>query len=115
MPQLASRLLVRNKELYGRYDRFVSEASFRINVAIPLGLLLGTAVWLSDLWLGWKILLSALTLTAALLLLRQGFLRAILARDVIAQALAIGEVESKNIEASRVSDEPPMPDGGPNL
>jgi hypothetical protein len=29
MPRLASRLLVKNKELYGRYDRFRSEASFR--------------------------------------------------------------------------------------
>ena len=36
MPQLATRLLVRNTALYGRYDRFTAEAAFRINVSIPL-------------------------------------------------------------------------------
>jgi hypothetical protein len=49
MSKLATRLLVKNKELYGRYDRFGSEASFRINVSISLLALLVTATYLSHL------------------------------------------------------------------
>jgi hypothetical protein len=36
LPQLATRLLVKNSELYGRYDRLMAEAAFRINVSYHL-------------------------------------------------------------------------------
>jgi hypothetical protein len=98
MPQLASRLLVKNKELYGRYDRFRSEASFRINVSIALLALLITATYLADVhWLV-KVALILIEFAATILLFRQGLLRSISARDVIAQAIAIGEVESTFIK-----------------
>jgi hypothetical protein len=32
MQQLASRLLVKNQDLYGRYDRQMAEASVRMNI-----------------------------------------------------------------------------------
>jgi hypothetical protein len=98
MPQLASRLLVKNKELYGRYDRFRSEASFRINVSIALLTLLVTATFLADLHWIVKVALTLIEFAAAVLLFRQGLLRSISARDVIAQAIAIGEVESTVIK-----------------
>ena len=90
MPQLASRLLVKNKELYRRYDRFRSEASFRINVSLALLVLLVTATSLAHLYWPVKLALMLVELAAAILLFRQGLLRSISARDVIAQAIAIG-------------------------
>jgi hypothetical protein len=75
--QLASRLLVKNKELYGRYDRFRSEASFRINVSIAMLALLGTATFLSHISWPVKTLLITVELAAAILLFRQGILRSI--------------------------------------
>jgi hypothetical protein len=93
-PQLASRLLVKNKELYGRYDRFRSEASFRINVSLALLALLVTATFLAHLYWLVKLALILVELAAAILLFRQGLLRSISARDVIAQAIVIGEIES---------------------
>jgi hypothetical protein len=97
VPQLASRLLVANGELYGRYDRFVAEANFRVNVSLPLALLLGSLVWTSSLPLLAKLSLSVLVVAIGTLLLRQGLQRAIAARDVIAQAIAIGQVQSRHI------------------
>jgi len=97
MPQLVSRLLVKNKELYGRHDRFRSEASFRINVSIALLVLLITATSLAHIHLGTKVVLMLIELVVAILLFRQGLLRSISARDVIAQAIAIGEVKSAYI------------------
>jgi hypothetical protein len=106
MPQLASRLLVKNKELYGRYDRFRSEASFRINVSIALLALLGTATYMADIPWAPKIALVLAEFVAAMLLFRQGLLRSISARDVIAQAIAIGEVESAYIRRGKTSASP---------
>jgi hypothetical protein len=98
MSQLASRLLVKNKELYGRYDRFRSEASFRINVSIALLALLGTATYLTHFHWPVKVALILVEVAVAMLLFRQGILRSISARDVIAQAIAIAEVESAYIK-----------------
>jgi hypothetical protein len=107
MSQLASRLLVKNKELYGRYDRFKSEASFRMNVSISLLAALFTATYLSHIQ-GWvKAVLILVELTAAMLLFRQGLLRAISARDVIAQAIVIGEVESEYIKPAKTGESAP--------
>jgi hypothetical protein len=87
MQQLASRLLVRNQDLYGRYDRQMAEASLRMNVSIPLTVLLVLGTWLSGLPLWMRIALTLVSLSFGFMLLRQGFLRAISARDVIVQAL----------------------------
>jgi hypothetical protein len=99
MPQLASRLLVKNKDLYGKYDRLMAEASVRMNVSIPLTIMLGLAIWLSNLPLWIQLVLSVSALGFGYMLLRQGFLRAISARDVIVQALVISELESRYLPA----------------
>jgi hypothetical protein len=103
MQQLASRLLVRNQDLYGKYDRQMAEASVRINISVPLTLMLVLAVWLSSLPLWSQVLLTLLSLAFGFMLLRQGFLRAMSARDVIVQALAIGEVESRYVPSEEAS------------
>jgi hypothetical protein len=99
MPQLASRLLVKNKDLYGQYDRQMAEASLRMNVSIPLTLLLVSATWLSSLSIWLRAVLTIAAAGFGYMLLRQGFLRAVSGRDVIAQALAIDEVQSRYIAA----------------
>ena len=98
MRQLASRLLTKNKDLYGRYDRFVAEAAVRINVSIPLTLLLTLAIWLSGLPTWLQSLLTIAVLVLGIMLLRQGFRRMVSARDVIAQALVIEEIYSRYID-----------------
>lgn len=105
MPQLASRLLVKNKELYGKYDRLMSEATLRINVSLPLMALFITATWLSNspIWL--QVVLTAVSLLIGAIFLRQGFLRTVSAQNVIAQALTIEEIESRNIEPSKILSE----------
>jgi hypothetical protein len=97
MQQLASRLLVKNENLYGKYDRQMAEASVRMNVSLPLTALLLLAVWLSNLAVWLQLVLTLITLAFGFVLLRQGFLRAISARDVIVQALTIGQVKSRHI------------------
>jgi hypothetical protein len=97
MTQLASRLLVKNKDLYARYDKFTAEAALRINVSIPLASLLIVATLLSSLPLWLKSVLIVLALAFGFLLCRQGILRAASARDVIAQALIIDELQSRHI------------------
>jgi hypothetical protein len=98
MPQLASRLLVKNKELYGRYDRLMAEATLRINVSIPLTVVLALATWLSSLPILLRAILTIIIATFGFLLLRQGILRARSARAVIVQALAINEVDSRYLD-----------------
>jgi hypothetical protein len=107
MQQLASRLLVKNQDLYGRYDRQMAEASVRINISIPLTVLLVLVINLSDIRVWSKPALTLLSFAFGLMLLRQGFLRAMSARDVIVQALAIGEVQSRYIPSEETSNGAP--------
>jgi hypothetical protein len=106
MPQLASRLLVKNQDLYGKYDRQMAEASVRMNVSIPLTVLLALAVWLSDLSVWLRVSLTLFAVGFGYMLLRQGFLRAMSARDVVVQALVIGQVESRYIPSEESTDRP---------
>jgi len=75
--QLASRLLVEHQDLYGKYDRQMTEASVRINVAVPLTVMLLLATWLAGLSCWLRIVLTLVILAFGFMLLRQGFLRAI--------------------------------------
>jgi hypothetical protein len=106
MQQLASRLLVKNQELYGKYDRQMAEASVRMNVSIPLTVLLLLATWLSHLAIGVRAVLSVAALAFGFMLLRQGLLRAMSARDVILQALVIGQVESRYLPSEASTKKP---------
>jgi hypothetical protein len=106
MQQLASRLLVKNKELYGKYDRHMAEASVRVNVSIPLTVLLALATWLSDFPVWLCLSLTLVAIAFGFMLLRQGLLRAVSARDVIVQALVIGEVESRHMPTGASTKRP---------
>lgn len=112
MPQLASRLLVKNKDLYGKYDRLMAEASLRMNVSIPLTVLLIAAIWMSDFFIWLQTTLTLPTLVFGSLLLRQGLLRMVSARDVIAQALTIDEVQSRHVPTDEVTDNQVNEDSG---
>jgi hypothetical protein len=121
MQQLASRLLVKNQELFGKYDRQMAEASLRMNVSIPLTVLLVLAAWLSGFTVRLQIGLTLIAFVFGFILLRQGFLRAVSARDIIVQALVIGEVESRYMPLEKAtkslteeparSKQPSEPDG----
>jgi hypothetical protein len=106
MPQLASRLLVKNKDLYGKYDRLMAEASVRMNVSIPLTVMLSLAIWLSHFPIGLRLALTVAALGFGYMLMRQGFLRAVSARDVIVQALTIGEVQSRHLSPEESTEVP---------
>lgn len=95
--QLATRLQAQNFDLFGRYDRLLSESSFRLNIAPPLVLLLILIVWLSPLTLIASLMLTALCLGYGALLFSQAVARAVQSRDVIAQALVVGVLESKSL------------------
>ena len=107
MPQLASRLLVKNKDLYGKYDRHMAEAAVRINVSIPLTLLLILATWFSGTPIWLRLVLTIIVSILGFMLIRQGFLRKISAQDTIVQALIINEIESRHIPPEKLADEGP--------
>jgi hypothetical protein len=107
MQQLASRLLVKSKDLFSKYDRHMAEAAVRINVSKPLTLLLILASVLSGIPIWLRIMLPFVALALGFILLRQGFLRAVSARDVIAQALAIGEIGSRHVPPQKHTEERP--------
>jgi len=112
MTQLASRLLVKNKDLYARYDKYMAEASLRMNVSVPLSILLILATWLSGLPIWLQAVLTALASGFGILLWRQGILRAVSARDVIVQALIIDELQSRHIPSEKPitdQDDEPVP------
>jgi hypothetical protein len=100
LPQLATRLLVKNPELYARYDRLLAEAAFRLNIALPLSVL----AWLLTVTLSdtgrQEIYVSAVIAVAGAILLRQGSMRAVRARDTVVQALTIEDLglNSRSLE-----------------
>lgn len=108
--QLATRLQAQNADLFGRYDRLLSESAFRLNIAPPLALLLILLTWLSPLTASARVVLTALCLVYGVLLLSQAAARAVQSRDVIAQALVVGVVESKSL--SRPNTQTAEPDSG---
>jgi hypothetical protein len=107
--QLASRLLVKNKELYSKYDKHMAESAVRINVSIPLTLLLILATWISGISIWLQLVLTIVISIFGYMLLRQGFIRRVWAQDVIVQALIIDEIQSRNIPPEKPPEEWPGP------
>ena len=107
--QLASRLLVKNKELYSKYDKHMAESAVRINVSIPLTLLLILATWISGIPIWLQLVLTIVISIFGFMLLRQGFIRRVWAQDVIVQALIIDEIQSTNIRPEKPPEESPGP------
>jgi len=95
--QLATRLQAQNTELFGRYDRLLAESAFRLNVAPPLVVLLTVLTWQSSLATGMQVALTFLALGYGATLCSQAVMRAVQSRDVIAQALVVGILESKSL------------------
>jgi hypothetical protein len=95
--QLATRLQATNPDLFGRYDRVLAESTLRLNVVSPLLLFFLLLTWQSHLpWLV-ELLLTIVALLYSLMLFRQAAVRAIQSRDVLAQALIVGVLESRAI------------------
>lgn len=93
--QLATRLQVANAELHDKYDRLLTEATFRLNIAPPLTILLLAIIWQSHLDIPWKLLGTLVSALSVVVLLRQVIRKVAHSNEVIMQALVIGLVESK--------------------
>jgi hypothetical protein len=93
VPQLATRLQIRNPDLYGKYDRLLTEAALRMTIAAPASFLLIALAIRADLRLWQRLAVVGLGALIGLLLLWHGAGRNLAARDVLIQALTIGEVE----------------------
>src|SRR6266511_1379052 len=99
IPQIATRLQVTNSELYGRYDRLLAEASVRINLAIPVVVLLILLIWQAHLAAWQRLSLTAAAVGVGYLVARKGFTKIVAARDVVIQALlSIDGVRSRRID-----------------
>ena len=105
MSQLATQLLVKNKELYSKHDKHMAEAAVRINVSIPLTLLLILATWFSGIPIWLRSVLTIIISVFGFMLLRQGFTRRVWAQDVIVQALIFDEIQSSKIPPEKPPEE----------
>lgn len=92
-PQLATRLQIKNPDLYGKYDRLLTEAALRMTIAAPASFLLIAIAIRADLHLWQRLAVIGLSALIGLLLLWHGAGRNLAARDVLIQAWSIGEVE----------------------
>lgn len=99
--QLATRLEATNLELFGRYDRLLSESTLRLNVVSPLLVLFLLLTWQSRLLRLIQVFLTFAALLYCAMLLRQAAVRAIQSRDVLVQALVVGVLESRSIQRVR--------------
>jgi tetratricopeptide (TPR) repeat protein len=92
LPLIRTLLLGEHADLIGELDRLQAEADLRITVAIPvIFFALLFAIEISPWWL--------FALTAAGLLLAQGYQRQIEAGDLLAKALRIGKVSAPSLES----------------
>jgi hypothetical protein len=107
IPQLVTRLLVKNAELYERHDRLLAEAAFRVNIAIPLFGLLSAVALNLGLNASLELILQMAAVAVCGHLLRQGAMRAVRARDVVIQALTISELELESRQLKEWIDNRP--------
>jgi hypothetical protein len=92
---LRTRLLIANQDLYGEYDRLDAEATFRINISLPvcaLGLILRpVSIW-------WTISVT----TAALVFLVRGAVQRENAQTVLMRAVLSGVIEHPQVAEWRL-------------
>jgi hypothetical protein len=98
-PDLRARLLVANETMYGEYDRLAAEASFRLNLCIPLLML--AVVTAVNFGLAWAFIPAV----AGVLLLVQGGNRLAMSRAVIERAVISGVIEHSGAAAARLEQE----------
>jgi hypothetical protein len=95
------RLLINNKDLYGEYDRFRSEAEFRNAISIPL-IVLAAAWLLNTNWSGWAdLFVLGGALIVAVILTFQALNIARGAHSMYAHAVADGVVSTASLDALR--------------
>jgi hypothetical protein len=101
---LRARLLIANQQLYGEYDRLAAEASFRVNMTLPLLVLSGLVFFGFNQGLGLGMILGAWILLvqgAARLLLSITVLQRAVLADVIKDPLAEKLREILNRDSSQ--------------
>ena len=92
LPLLPARLLGRDQELYGAYDRLRAEAEFRASIALPMvPLACALTAQIDRLWL--------LALALPALLFAEAIIRNRAAGDLLAEALRAQRTESLGIRA----------------
>jgi len=95
IPNLATKLQEKNKELYETYNREKSESEFRLSVALPIAV---ASVLILVFGLSQShtlnISMGALGLAAALVLLRKGWVKSQESTNVIVTALEISTIQS---------------------
>jgi hypothetical protein len=97
--QLATRLQAASAELFGKYDRLLAEATFRLNIVPPLTLLFTILILGSKLAVCWKAMELLLVATSMVVVLRQVVTRVVQSNEVIMQALVVGLVESRTVRS----------------
>lgn len=107
IPLVATRLLADNRDLFDRFDRADSEASFRLVIALPVLLIVPLLAWRLQLEAWGCAICAAIALLIAILLLVDGGRKRTESNDAIYQAVFVGKVEFPAIEAtlSVVKDE----------
>lgn len=89
---LRARLLVANQDMYGEYDRLAAEASFRVNVFLPLTALALITIFKLNTYLGIGIV------AGCIILLIQGANRLSLSTTVLRRAALSGVIKDPMIE-----------------
>ena len=87
---LGTKLAVANERVFDQYDRLSAEASFRINVSIPISAIFVVLAWRFSPWV-------LLGLVLAALLMRQGFTRTRSANDLLVQSLITQAIQSTEV------------------
>lgn len=108
---LRARLLVVSQEMYDQYDRLEAEATFRINVAIPMvafGVVLSVTTSDPD----WRTKLATIVVVAlAAVIFAQGIERHRLSHGVLMRAVLAGLIEHPSIVRARLlAEESPRSD-----
>lgn len=103
-----ARLLVANQEMYGEFDRFESEAVFRINVSFPVMVFGGLVAFGSGVpW--WSSILIVLTTGLLVgMLFAQGQVKSQLADEVLVRSVASGIIEHPVVERAHLVHEARM-------
>jgi hypothetical protein len=108
---LRARLLVVSQGMYDEYDRLEAEATFRVNVSIPM---VAFAVILSATTPdhAWRTKLATIVLLAlAIMIFAQGVRKHRLSQSVLMRAVLAGLIEHPSVARARLkSEENPPPD-----
>lgn len=100
IPVLATKLQEKNERLFETYDRFRSEAEFRMSVALPLfGLAVASGItWIvnANMLLGICAIIIGVVISA--ILIRKGWVKLQESSSVVITALEIGTIQSQVIE-----------------